>query len=324
MSLLPPTHATTWLADPAWLAMDATARGMHTQLMLIAAQAPVPGVLADDENLWRRWLGIPGSKRAAAVATASSFVDALPAALLATLEEAFAQEDRWQTPAAQAKLLSHTWDTRWKPMLDRAWPRIEKEMVAQHPHLQPHLHQRYNALSAGLALGTQTAAHTSDQASVLAGARVEATAMPTTKKVRRKALPAIDLTMPMEQLADVYGVHGEATMLLNFDLSAWRDPAALLPKWRVPVSSQRRRMLWDVGVTLLMRKPGEEAGIRIFIGKLCREFGEDRVAAAIGDLSVRQTVPADPKSFLRGILRRQTEGSEAAQQARTHRASVPL
>mgnify|MGYP000941322398 CR=1 FL=1 len=95
--------------------------------------------------------------------------------------------------------------------------------------------------------------------------------------------------------------------------------------WDIPVSRPDRLLIWNEAVLLLSDgTTKQEQTARQFVGKLIKDFGEAKVAAAVATLLVRTPKPADPKSFLRKQLKNATEGSESVQAARAQRAKVPL
>ncbi len=57
--------------------------------------------------------------------------------------------------------------------------------------------------------------------------------------------------------------------------------------------------VWDIWGNI----PGVTKSHRSFLGKQIKTYGEDRVAATVGELSVRRPPPADPSAFLIGMLR---------------------
>lgn len=288
-----------WLSDPAWLAMDATARGWHTQLVLLAAQQG--GELTADEGQWRRWLGIPEAGN-------QPVLPAIPAAALQWLNEA--APGRLTQLGGQSALLEYYWIRRWLPMLRAAWS----------PSREGHLTCACARLLAGQA--PVPAEPSSPIAPTHPGASPTKTDK-TTAKPRRAAKSAGG---PVPAAAQLIGRKGLRPM-------AWPRGQGLGPKlidrdrllslWRSPADRGTRLNLWSVGLAVLA-SAGTEANNRSFLSSLIQQFGERRVASAVGELAGRGVPPADPRSFLRSLLRRDTQGTEAAQKARDLRASIPL
>src|SRR5690606_27860066 len=65
--------------------------------------------------------------------------------------------------------------------------------------------------------------------------------------------------------------------------------------------------IWRVGVDLLTSAGEKNATARSFLGKLCKEHGDDQVREALGRAAA--VAPAEPKAWLQGVLR---NGSGAA------------
>ena len=292
--------ATSWLSDPAWCAMDPTARGFHAQLVLLAARSG--GRLPDDEAVWRRWLGLPDAGGSAAT-------DVSPAAMAAWIQGGGAP-DRWAQLGGAAALMEHHWVTRWRPMVRAAW------------------------VDDGQGELTCPAAQTLAGATSSVSIPVELSAAPTTaqpvpRMTRRRATrarttgPAIT-SMPLDRLLAPSGpVDWGQTWALPMD-DRCLDVEQVQACWHVPETRAVRLNLWAVGLRMLSTGPGDESATRSFLASLIRLYGERRVAAAVGEMSGRSTPAADPRAFLRGLLRRDTEGSAAAQQARQVRSRLPL
>jgi hypothetical protein len=66
--------------------------------------------------------------------------------------------------------------------------------------------------------------------------------------------------------------------------------------------SQTSDPVWGVGLDLLLRAGASESGARGFLGKLVKEHGKAAVTEAI--TATQRASPADPKSYLVGILRK--------------------
>lgn len=57
--------------------------------------------------------------------------------------------------------------------------------------------------------------------------------------------------------------------------------------------------VWDLGEKMF--------GSRPYVGALVRQYGEREVARAIGELSVAKPQPADPRAYVKGLLRKKRE-----------------
>mgnify|MGYP006894099250 CR=1 FL=1 len=280
--------------------MDATARGFHAQLVLLAAQSG--GQLVDDEEQWRRWLGIPE-------AGASPSLPSIPSVVVQWVNQG--APNRLAQLGGMAGLTEHYWTTRWLPMIKAAWVGAGPGMVSC----------KAARLMAGMG----------DEVAQERAPETNATSVGTAPRARKAARkspkgpkPTDILESPLEQLLGWGGPVGEGW--------TWTQPAGerlfdtdqVAARWHVPASRATRLNLWSVGLAALSTGPGEENKNRSFLASLIKKYGERKVSAALGEISTRAVPPADPRAFLRAILRRETEGTAAAQQAREQRASIPL
>ena len=287
--------APLWLSDPAWCAMDATARGFHTQLVLLAARQD--GELPDDEALWRQWLGI-----APAQATSTGFTAAM---VLAGLD--LPDLSRTELLGAQQHLMERLWEERWGPMVRQAWRPCGRGRLT---------------CDAAQALASTAAVPAPGPTALATPAPAPASPAPK-KRTKRKASVNTSL-LPLEQLLHRQGLVGQGLRSARPLSDQLLDREKALALWHLPATRSQRLNVWSVGLEVLTTGPGENASNRSYLASLIRQYGERKVASAVGEISGRSTRPADPRSFLRSILRRETEGSVGAQQARERRASVPL
>jgi uncharacterized protein YdaU (DUF1376 family) len=72
--------------------------------------------------------------------------------------------------------------------------------------------------------------------------------------------------------------------------------------------SPPKDLIWSVGVDLLTSAGEKNTSARSFLGKLCKDFGDDTVREAVGRAAA--VAPADPKSWLQGALKRSTGAVE--------------
>ncbi len=282
--------APLWLSDPAWCAMDPMAKGYHTQLVLLAARSQ--GELTTDEAQWRRWLGIPEADASGQHPEMQQWV-------------ALDAQTRGHQLGRRTGMLEQLWKERWHPMICQAW-------VPSRP-------------------GFVTCAAAQALAGIGAPAQAPENTPPVDKPTKSKpaarkkaaAKPSFE-ELALETFLEPLGPIGQGSLLprpMDDRLSVKEDVLAL---WHVPVNRAQRLNVWTVGLAVLSRTPSEESNNRSFLASLIRQYGERKVAAAVGEISGRAVLPADPRGFIRGILRRETEGNPAAQRARETRASIPL
>lgn len=271
--------------------MDASARGFHTQLLLIAAQQRPLGTLPDDDAQWRRWLGLP---EAALRRFQRRAMD--PASVLgAHGAQGEAGADQW---------LDQLWTTRWRPMLEDAWRVVDAELVTAHPHLKGAEGQRFCAVA--MLLGQSTEMPTTVPA---ASTTVAAPKRAAARKPRKG------------RTADAWL---DQILSLTPNTAPLHDMAHVQQCWKAVPMPEQRQALWDLGLQVLAASPAEHASVRSYLSRLIREFGEQSVAKAVGLLAVKPVPPADPKSYLRGVLRQETHGSPREQQALEARGRVAL
>lgn len=323
-----------WLSDPAWLSMDATARGFHAHLLMIAAQQE--GCLPDDDALWRQWLGLPAAG------------SVLPAKALPEVFGLWLMEgtpDRLAQLGGHAFLVDFYWTHRWGPMLRRAWSpskpgwvscvlaeRIVNGTGPLSPPQATFDQATFDQATSGQAASGQASPNlTLHDATPLTPSRKKEGAPkkkagprpPNAKRLLAEAKDRLH-SLPLEQVLSYQGPRGEGTTwILPVDGRLLQE-ADVTAAWHVPVNRTARLNIWSVGLALLSTGPGEENKNRSFLSSMIQKYGERKVSAAVGELGGRSVQPADPRAFLRSILRRETEGGVAAQRARTTRAGIPL
>jgi hypothetical protein len=204
-----------WMRDPAWPAMDPTAQGFHTRLLLLAAGRRPRGVLPDDDRQWRRWLGLPpagaalhvegmdkvweaggllvepleeasvpkGGKTKTAKAARNKKTIAVPETLAAVLEAAW--EDRAPRGVARRSYegwLDWLWTERWRPQIQAAWVRVDAALLADYPGLASSEGQWFHPLA--LRLGQETNAASSSRR-VTESPRVRLSSSPSDASIKK-------------------------------------------------------------------------------------------------------------------------------------------
>lgn len=312
--------APLWLSDPAWLAMDATARGFHAQLLLLAARRKPAGTLPDDDLIWRKWLGLPiktARIKEAQLPKAWMRVcgdQGMPGVLLGAMAQIM--EGSGTPEAFEPDILTDwLWQTRWKPMILASWERVDEQRVADDASLKPALGGWTHPLAIAMARGVVNSVEAS-------------TITPQAKPGRKPKKTSVPPPADWETQLDV---NGEAANggLRHLDLSVddLRDPKTVLAKWRPDIDSESRKSMWEMGVDCLVgvkASSAEKGKARGILGKYIKQYGEEAVAKAVGQMAVRSVPPADAISFLQGVLRQAEEGSPAQQAARQKRASLNL
>lgn len=72
-------------------------------------------------------------------------------------------------------------------------------------------------------------------------------------------------------------------------------------------NQEERASIWSLGVQMIESQGKSNSQARAFIAKTIKQFGDKSVAAAIGQLSLKEVKPADIQSYLIGILKKQQE-----------------
>lgn len=70
-------------------------------------------------------------------------------------------------------------------------------------------------------------------------------------------------------------------------------------------AEQPKEYVWRVGVDLLRRAGEADRSARSFLGKLCKEHGDEAVRDAVG--RAVSVAPAEPKAWLKGALTQEVE-----------------
>lgn len=310
--LLPPMNAslpTLWLSDPAWMAMDPTCRGLHAQLVLVAAKRKPAGCLPDDDLRLRKWLSLPlpsSSRKVRKRASAGPLT-------LAGLVDAQLEGREPGQDLDRDHILDWLWNEHWKPAIFEAWQKIDDALVESRPELASQKGGWFSPLAKAIASGV------ADQPAAPA----------KTARRTRGATPKAAAQLPWPKGVGAFGeAANEGLEVSGFSSSPLLDSGQVLPRWREEVDQAARKTMWDVGVDCLAgvkASPAEKSKARGILGKYIKQYGEAAVAKGISTLAMRSIPPADAIAFLQGVLRQETEGgSEAEQKARSKRATVCL
>ena len=305
-----------WLSDPAWLAMDATARGFHVQLLLLAARRRPAGTLPDDDLLWRRYLGLPTKIKPVKTTQTSMWAKTvsetgLPDIFLSTLRQLMESDTKVPVPCDPDDLALWLWQYRWKPMVLAGWEKIDAGMVE--------IDYRLAGVEGGwLSRLSKTLSKDTVENAIQ-------TANPTTRKPGLSA--RMDATHWGNQVAQSGDAANAGLLHLTTELGVLRNVDSVLAKWRAETTQETRQTLWDVGVGCLAGTTStstQQRNARSILGKHIKQYGEEVVAKAVARMAMRTMPPADAVSFLQGLLKQETEGSVAEQNARKKRSSLCL
>lgn len=310
LSLMNTSIAPLWLSDPAWLAMDATSRGFHAQLILVAARRKPAGALPDDDTQIRKWLGLP-TKSPAQGKNRKSLAKLPEGALATFLSGALNAPGMVEMGDDPDRLSLFLWEHYWKPAVMSAWQKIDADLIDEHPNLEKQAGGWYNAIAHAISNG---------------GASTESAKPAPARKAKRSKSKEITLSWGSQlditsEPANQGLVHG------GFSLAALMDSKEVLSRWFPEAEEASRKSMWEIGVDCLAganASPNEKQKARGLLGKHIKQYGEGPVAKAVATLAMRSMAPVDAASFLAGILRNEVEGSSAERAAREKRATVCL
>jgi hypothetical protein len=308
MTSPPSPLVSRWAGDAAWLGMDASARGFHTQLLLIAAQRQPVGTLPDDDTQWRRWLGLPEAVMdenpetlSADGAVAELMGQSLRQGLEMGVSESLVlalhpQAKHWRHH--QGLWMEHLWNERWKLMLLEAWPLIDAHTIAAHPHLKGMNGHRFCAMAMDLSQLPGLPVNTAAMEVLTGHPKMDAAAIKRPAARRGKRSVAADPLL-MQLLS------------LSPDIGPLQDTDHVISCFRAVPLPEQRQTLWDLGVRVLTQSPEEAKGARAYLSSLIQKYGEQAVAKAVGEVAVKAIPPADAKAYLMGVLRQELAGEVA-------------
>lgn len=91
----------------------------------------------------------------------------------------------------------------------------------------------------------------------------------------------------------------------GFDLTILLDEKPTTTILHETVTQEERGTIWSLGIKLLQKQGESDAQVRRFIGKIIKKYGEQEVAKAIANMSLKAIAPAEAQSYLVGILNKQ-------------------
>lgn len=288
--------------------MDHASRGLHTQLILMAARRKPLGTLPDDDVKLRKWLGIPASPTAKAKKTKPSTDGEIGSILHGLLENGGSPEKDTDPQSLTIWL----WETLWKPSILSSWEKVDEALVERYPHTAKEMGGWFHPIAYAMAEGVAAPAQTINQSS--------------TKKTTKKSVKSAPIIWD-KQLDSTGHVANQGLEVSEFGLENLMDAKKVLARWRPEMADESRKNMWEVGVDCLVGAAAnynEKAKARSILGKHIKQYGEEAVAKAVGAMAMRSVPPADAISFLQGLLKQETEGSSAERAAREKRASLCL
>lgn len=292
-----------WQSNPAWQSMDMTAKGFHTQLVLIACENK--GKIPYDDHLWRQWLHIPQAEQGQ-----TPISQGFPAVLIPWIKEG--APGRLEALGGAEMLTEYYWSNRWLPMILSAWYEIEPGLLTCE-QVQLLLKQSY--------LETE---EKEDSPTSTKKTKNIIKKEPQVKKTKNKQKIQIQSYRIEDLVSPVYGVQKHAKPFLiplNLKILSSED---VLAKWHNPIKRKERLDLWSMGEQLLNSAGSNSQSNRSFIASMIKQFGENQVLVALNNMAKRNTIPADPRALLRGILMKQNKTSLNIQHARNQRTNTAL
>lgn len=277
----------TLTQQPMWLSLSWEVRGMALHLMAMGDEDQ-RGTLAPEDDFWRNCLNIPSRH--------------------------IVQQGLQQSISARGTKMVHetdlVWKEVWKPQLLRWFVYIDDHFLQTRPQYQNQKGRYWHPL---LDWGQDVAPKPKKS-----------------KKTKDLSLSSETKDLPSETKTQVKTQAKSRAKAGAFKDPVWDYPTIRFSEpvikrcWEVPLAQEARVALWEDAVGLLTGSGDNEQGARQFLGKMIKEYGEQKVAKAVAGLMVRPVKPADCKAFLRKQLKSDTEGSVAVQKAREQRVKVPL
>lgn len=323
-----------WSSANEWKTMDSTAKGFFSQLVLIASQNKPIGSISSDEKIWRKWLGLPAitfdDNDYDSFIPSSSVEEELKkyfdknknanisSGMLIALESIWDKEEIIFSSIKKVRMeydswINYLWDTRWKPMLLAAMCKIDVNLIDQFPELNEKIGDYFIPIAYGL----------SNVNKIVEKSLSETVKKTTKRRSKKDSLPNIFETEVFQNINENDLSH-EGLLWLNHNNEPLQDIGKILKLWLKPISTEKRKTMWDLGISLLSEGASDKAKAHGLINKLIKQYGEEKVSRAILDLS-RKPIPAyEAYGYLIAIIKTYNEGSEAEQKARAKRSQVSL
>lgn len=121
----------------------------------------------------------------------------------------------------------------------------------------------------------------------------------TTKSVQAQSksnAPAMQMECPSSATSSATSLEIQTSS--DADASLSENQSKSNPQ---PESKKQPNVIWDLGVAMLVAGGDKESSARSFLGKLARDQGQQKLAAAIAQTSAANSV--NPKEYLVGILK---------------------
>lgn len=325
-----------WNSLPEWKAMDPTLKGFFSQLLLVASFNKPAGYIPDDDKLWRKWLGIPSKtfdeqdynnfevEKSEVAKTIKKYFDTdnsknigISSAMLEALESIW-DEDESLPNKKKARLsydswINYLWCYQWKPALEKCLVKIDVKLRIQFEEFEG-----YEGFFFPLAYSM---ANIGKEVSVMHKAQ-EKPKKNTRKKGKKTSLPLPNILEVEALTMDDIGYDG--LLWLNADNSPLTDLTKVLRVWRTPISSQKRKNIWDIGVACLENSPSNYGKARAFLGKMIKKFSEEKVSRTVAEMARKPSMGLDPYALFTTIINSYEYGTLKEQKARAERTTVSL
>ena len=325
-----------WNSLPEWKAMDPTLKGFFSQLLLIASFNKPVGYIPDDDKMWRKWLGIPNKtfdeqdyedfnvNQNDVAKTIKKYFDSdtsksvgISSAMLDALESIWDEDDSFfkkrNARLSYDSWINYLWIYQWKPALENCLVKIDVKLRIQFEEFEGYEGYFFPLAYSMANIGKEVAVIHKNK---------EPAKKNTRKKGKKVSLPLPNILEVEAFTMDDIGHDG--LLWLNNDNSPLTDLNKVLRLWRTPISPQKRKNIWEIGVSCLESSPSNYGKARAFLGKMIKKFSEEKVARTVAELARRPSMGLDPYALFTTIINSYEQGTLKEQKARAERATVAL
>lgn len=326
-----------WNSNPEWKSMDPTLKGFFSQLLLVASFNKPAGYLPDDDKLWRKWLNLPVKtfddndydkfdvNQSDVAKTIKKYFDenttkniGISSSMLEALESIWDEDDTSQSKKRNARIsydswINYLWIYQWKPALEKCFVKIDVKLRIQFEEFEG-----YEGFFFPLAYS---------MSNIGKGIKVEKTEQIKKPQKTRKKGAKTSLALPNILEIEAFtrdDIGYDGILWLNNDNTSLSDFSKVIKAWRTPLSSDKRKNIWDIGVSCLEDSPSNYPKARRFLGKMIKDFSEEKVARTVAEMARSPTMALQPYAIFRTIINGYDKGTIGEQKARASRVTVAL
>lgn len=318
-------------SDINWICSDPIVKGFFFQLLILSKD----GLVTNKDNELRKIFNLPvkwskKQKENISIDDKKDYLNKIfnensniSSIMLEGLESIF-NDDTIDNKEEKSRYsyeqwVDYLWTNKWKPQLLMLWHEITPELISKYDFLKNKKNFLFNEIAYKLSLeNNENLSHTVVNSP-------KETVVKINKKVSRKKIPDLRPIMDVEDLFIFNDIDAYANLWLTGSNDVFEDEVRVLRLWRIPVSVNTRKSMWEVGVSILTNGVvSEQSKARAFIGKMRNKYGEVALANAISTLSLRANLPQNRYAFLTTLLTNMEEGTPEERKAREQRANLAL